>query len=451
MSAEPIGREEARAVVEAALDLKGADDVEVLFVHEWGGLTRFADSAIHQSTWREDTGLRIRVVTGNRVGVASTNEFTTDGAAKAARSALELAGTSAPDPAFPGLAPPAEAPDRPGAYDQATAEMSPAARAEAVAVLIAQADEGFHAAGAFETQAMEAAVVNTEGQFCYSASTKATVTTVVSGGQGGAGFADDAAAAAASIDTEDVGRRAFAKARDSQNPRDLEPGTYPVVLEPAAVTTLAAFLSYLGFGGRSIAEGKSCFSGRLNERVVSERISMYDDALSPDTMGLPFDFEGTPKQRVDLVKDGVVLGGVHDRRSAAQAGIASTGHALPPPNTEGAFPLNLFMAPGQASGDDLVAGLDRGLLVSRFHYSNIVHPKEAVITGMTRDGTWWVEDGKIAHPVKNLRFTQSIVQALAGVEDVGRDTTLASEFFFEASRVPALRISAFTFTGKSDH
>jgi predicted Zn-dependent protease len=449
--AELVGRDEARTVAEAALDLRGADGVEILFAHEWGGLTRFADSSIHQSTWREDTGLRIRVVTGNRVGVASTNDFSKDGAAKAARSALELAQTAAPDPQFPGLAPPAEVPERPGAYDPATAEMSPEGRAEAVETLVGQCGEGFHAAGAYETQAMEAAVINTEGQFCYAASTKAALTTVVSGGESGAGFADDAAPAATGIDPEDVGKRAFQKAHDSQRPRDLQPGRYEVVLEPAAVTTLAAFLSYLGFGGRAITEGKSCFSGRIGEKLLSERVSMYDDAMSPDTMGLPFDFEGTPKTRVDLVTDGVVLGGVHDRRSAAQAGVESTGHALPPPNPEGAFPLNLFMQPGEDSVEQMVGQMSRGLLVSRFHYSNIVHPKEAIITGMTRDGTWWVEDGKIAYPVKNLRFTQSIIDALAQVEQVGKDTQLATEFFFEASRVPALRISSFHFTGKSDH
>ncbi|HVM10848.1 MAG TPA: TldD/PmbA family protein [Actinomycetota bacterium] len=446
----PIGPDEARSVAEAALDLKGAE-VEVLFAHEWGGLTRFAESSIHQSTWREDTGLRIRVVAGGRVGVTATNDFTKDGAAKAARSALELAETAAPDPRFPGLAPPAEVPERPGAYDDATAGATPEERAEAVEALVGRCGAGFHAAGAYETTAMEAAILNSEGHFCYAASTKATVTTVVSGGEGGAGFADAASTRRADIDPAEVGARAAAKAEGSQRPRDLDPGRYEVVLEPAAVTTLAAFLAYMGFGGRMIAEGRSCFSGRLGEQLMAPSVTIYDDALSPETIGLPFDFEGTPKRRVDLVRDGVILGGVHDRRSAAEAGTASTGHALPPPNPEGPFPLNLFMAPGEATVEEMVGGVERGLLVSRFHYSNIVHPTEAVITGMTRDGTWWIEGGEIAYPVKNLRFTQSIIEALHDVVDVGRETHLASEFFFEASRVPPLRIGSFQFTGKSDH
>lgn len=446
-----IGRDDARAVAEAALDVRGADGVEVLLIHEWGGLTRFAESAIHQSTAREETGLRVRVVSDGRVGVASTNDMTKEGAVAAARDALELAQIAAPDPLFPGLSPPAEVRERPDAFDEDTAATGPESRAEAVARVVGRLGEGYMAAGAYETSASEVALLNTEGQFAYAAATRASLTTVASGGDGGSGFAEAAAARAADLDPEAVGDRAFAKARDSQAPRDLDPGTYEVVLEPAAVATLVGFLSYMGFGGRALAEGRSCFSGRVGEKLMSERVSIWDDALSPLTLGLPFDFEGTPKRRVDLVGRGVVLGAVHDRRSARQAGTESTGHALPPPNPEGPFPLNLFLGEGDASLEDMVAATERGLLVTRFHYSNIVHPREAVITGMTRDGTWLIEGGEIAYPVKNFRFTQSIIEALRDVEMVGSRSELASEFFFEASRVPALRISAFSFTGKSDH
>jgi PmbA protein len=446
-----LGPNEIRRSADAALDLPGADGVEVLVMHEWGGLTRFADSAIHQSTARENTGVKVRAVTGGQVGVASSNDLSPDGARGAATSALELARMAAPDPQFPGLAPGAEVTERPGAFDRATAETTPEDRAEGVAALVAACREGFHAAGAFDTIATEVAVGNTEGQFCYGSLTQAQITTVVSGGDGGAGFAEVTEPRASALDPGAIGARAFAKARDSQSPRDLEPGRYEVVLEPAATATLLGFLAYLGFGGRAIAEGRSCFSGRIGEKLVSDRITIVDDALSPLTIGLPFDFEGTPKRRVELIRGGVVEGGVHDRRSAGQAGTESTGHALPPPNPMGALPLNLFLEPDDAGLDDMIRAVGRGLLVSRFHYSNVVHPRDAVITGMTRDGTWLIEDGEIRHPVKNFRFTQSIIDALRDVEMVGRDTELASEFFFSASRVPALKISSFQFTGKSDH
>jgi PmbA protein len=446
-----IGPDDARAVTEAALDLPGADGVEVLFFHEWGGLTRFARSSIHQSTWREDTGLRIRVIAGGRVGVASSNDFSKEGARHMAASALELAQVAAPDPQFPGLAPRAEVPEKPGAFHEPTAQTSPEQRAEGVADLFGQVDDGFHTAGAFQTTAVEVALANTEGQFCYGPYTQASVSTVVSGGDGGSGAADTTAGTTEQVDAEEVGRRAFQKARDGQRARDIEPGRYDVVLEPMAVDTLVAFLAYMGFSGRAIHEGRSTFSGKEGQQVAASSIDIYDDALSPLTLGLPFDFEGTPKRRIDLIERGVFRSGVHDRRSAKMAGTESTGHALPPPNPEGAFPLNLFMGTGSASLEEMVAGTARGLLITKFHYSNVVHPIETTITGMTRDGTWLIENGQIAYPVKNLRFTQSILEALTNVEMVGRESVLASEFFFSASRVPALKISNFNFTSVSDH
>jgi PmbA protein len=446
-----LGSDAIRDVASAALEVPGADAIEALLIHEWSGLTRFAESAIHQSTAKEDTALRVRAVSQGRVGIAATNDLSKKGAEEAARNALELAKVAAPDPMFAGVTPPTDIPQRANGYDEPTAEATPHQRAETVAELIGHAGKGFHAAGAFETQASEVALANTEGHFCYAPSTQTTLTTVVSGGAGGTGFAEITASGIEQVDATAVGRRAFEKAKDSQDRGDLEPGHYEVVLEPAAVATLLGFLAYLGFGGRSIAEGRSCFSGRIGERLMSERVSIYDDAQSPLTIALPFDFEGSPKRRVELVDGGVVRGGVHDRRSAKQAGTESTGHALPPPNPEGPFPLNLFLEPGESSLDEMIGATQRGLLVTRFHYSNIVHPMEAIITGMTRDGTWLIEDGEVKQPVKNFRFTQSIVEALRNVEQVGSETELASEFFFSSSRVPALRISSFQFTGKSDH
>jgi predicted Zn-dependent protease len=448
--AGPIGPEEVRQVADAALGVRGVDGVEVLFVHEWGGLTRFASSAIHQSTWKEDTAVRVRVVSGDRIGISATNAFDEEGARAAAERAREMATVAAPDPHFPGLAPPAAPPAKEGAFDEATASASPAARSEAVATLIAQTD-GMSASGAYETTAVEVAVANTEGQFAWAPQTQASLSTVVNADEGGTGFAEGFAPRAGDLDPSDVGRRAADKARSSRGPRDVEPGTYEVVLEPAATSTLVAFLTFLGFGGRAILEGRSCLSGKEGRTVAAPTVSIWDDALSPETLGLPFDFEGTPRRRVDLIRDGVFLGGVHDRRSAKLAGTESTGHGLPPPNPEGAFPLNVFMAPGDATVDEMVAATTRGILITRFHYSNVVHPIESVITGMTRDGTWMIEDGEIAYPIKNLRFTQSILDALSTTSMIGRETALASEFFFSASRVPALKIDAFHFSGRSDH
>jgi PmbA protein len=446
----PLGPDEVRRIADAALDLPGVDGVEVLFMHEWGGLTRFASSSIHQSTWREDTAVSVRVVDGARIGVASTNEFTPVGARGAAASAAEMARVVGPDQLFPGLAPKAAVPELDG-FDEATAATSPTSRADAVAELVGRCPDGFTAAGAFETTAMELAIANSEGQFCWAPSSLASITTVVSGGDGGNGFAETFAARASDVDAGAIGERAAGKAVASQRPRDLDPGRHTVVLEPSAVSTLVGFLAWIGFGGRTLVEGRSCFSGKEGQVVAAPTISIYDDALSPQTLGAPFDFEGVPHRRLDLIRGGVFLGGVYDMRTAKEADTETTGHALPPPNPEGPFPLNLFLAPGDSSVEEMIRATERGVLVTRFHYSNVVHPVESTITGMTRDGTFLIEDGEIAHPVKNFRFTQSILEALTNTTAVGRDTELASEFFFSASRVPALRIEGFHFSGRSDH
>ena len=445
-----VGPDEIRRVVAGALELPGTDAVEVLFLHEWGGLTRFASSSIHQSTWREDTGLRIRVVRGGRIGVAATNDLTPEGALKAARSAREMADVVAPDPLFPGLAPVDPLEDASG-FDEATADTSPARRAEGVAELVGRCAAGFTAAGALETVGSEVAVANTEGQFCWAPTTQASVTTVISGGEGGNGFAEVFAGSLAEIDPSAIGERANAKAVTSQGPRDLDAGRYTVVLEPSAVSTIVGFLAYIGLGGRLLFEGRSPLSGREGETVAAESVTLVDDARRDGTLGIPFDFEGVPRQRVPMIQDGVFKGGVFDLRTGKEAGAATTGHALPAPNPEGPFPLNVFLEPGGSSVEDMIASTERGVLVTRFHYSNVVHAVESTITGMARDGTFLIEGGEVAHPVKNFRFTQSILEALTNTTMIGRDTELASEFFFSASRVPALKVESFNFSGRSDH
>jgi PmbA protein len=445
-----IGEDRFLAVAEAALDVRGVDGVEVLYTHEWGGLTRFANSEIHQSTFREDTGLRVRVVSRNRTGVASSNDFSERGAREATASAKEMAGVAAPDPLFPGLAPKADVPQVDRFFD-GTADATPASRAEAVATLIERCPPGFVAAGAFETAAAELGIANSEGQICWSPGTMASLTTVITGGEHGSGFAESFSGSIGAVDPEALGKRAADKADRSQRPVALDPGTYPVVLEPAAVATLAGFLAYVGFGGRGYIEDRSCFSGKSGQPVAAPSISIWDDGADPRTLGATFDFEGVPRQRVDLIKDGVFLDAVYDLRTGKQTGRPSTGHGLPAPNPEGPFPLNLFMAEGDASLDDMIRSTQRGVLISRFHYSNVVNPIESSITGMTRDGTFLIERGEIVGPIMNLRFTQSIIDALTNVSLVGRQAELASEFFFSASRVPALKIEEFHFSGRSDH
>jgi len=446
-----IGEDRFREVADAALNLEGVDGVEVLGIHEWSGLTRFANSEIHQSTASEDTGIRVRVVTDGRVGVVATNAFTPEGAAAAAGSAKELAEVAGPDPMWPGLAPAADHP-RVDRFDEATASADPETRAEAVASLVGRCPPDAVAAGAYETRAAEVAIANTAGQRCWAPWTQATLTTVMSGA-GGDGFAELTVGSIGEIDGEEIGDRAADKALRSRNPSPIDPGSYTVVLEPSATATIVGFLAWIGFAGREYIEGRSCFSGKAGEQVAAPTVSIWDDATDPGTIGVGFDFEGTPRRKVDLIRDGVFLDAVYDRRTARQRGSASgsTGHGLPPPNPEGPFPLNLCMATGDASLEEMIASTERGLLVTRFHYANVVNPIESTLTGMTRDGLFLIEGGEVTTPVRNLRFTQSTIGALKAVTMVGRDAELCSEFFFSASLVPALKIDEFHFSGASDH
>jgi PmbA protein len=188
----------------------------------------------------------------------------------------------------------------------------------------------------------------------------------------------------------------------------------------------------------------------LGKRIGSELVTIVDDGRDPAGLPMAFDYEGVAKQRVPLLERGICAGVVYDAQTAAKDGVASTGHGLPAPNPYGPFPLNGVMAAGEASREELIGGLERGLLVTRFHYTNPVHPKLAIITGMTRDGTFLVEDGRIVGPVKNLRFTQSYLDAMAGVVAVARERKTLKGFLGGVV-VPALRLEGWTFTGTTEH
>jgi PmbA protein len=260
----------------------------------------------------------------------------------------------------------------------------------------------------------------------------------------GTGYAEQVAVDAATIDAPAIGREAAERARASVKPVDIEPGEYPVVLHHYAVVDLVDMLGYLGFSALAVQEDRSFWEA--GRRVASPLVSIADDGR--DAAGLPasFDAEGVPKQRLSLLDAGVCRDLAFDAQTAAKAGRASTGHGLPAPNTFGPFPTNMVMAAGDASFEDLVAGMERGLLVTRFHYTNPVHSKKVIITGMTRDGTFLVERGEVVRPVRNLRFTMSYLDALANVEAVTADRRCIRGFL-GASVVPAVRVSGFSFTG----
>jgi predicted Zn-dependent protease len=265
---------------------------------------------------------------------------------------------------------------------------------------------------------------------------------------GGSGYAESAAVDVTAIDAAEIGRQAAEKARATGNPIAVDPGEWPVVLEEYAVVDILSMLGYMGFSALAVQEERS-FS-EPGRRVGSDLVSIVDDGHDPATLPMAFDYEGVAKERVSLIDRGVCRDVVFDAQTAARAGRASTGHGLPAPNPYGPFPLNMAMAAGDTPREQLVRGLDRGLLVTRFHYTNPVHPKLAIVTGMTRDGTFYVENGEIKGPVRNLRFTQSYLEALAATSAISRERrTLKGDF--GGVLVPAIRVDSWNFTGATEH
>jgi PmbA protein len=440
-----VAAERALALAEAA----GADEAEAVVSADEARLTRFANSEIHQNVAETNESLNLRVAIGRRVGVASSNRLDDEGLRRLADTAVAIARNSAELEDWAGLPEPTPIAEIPAAWSEATAGSTPEQRAEAVRAVIAEADAvGVRAFGSYSTSAEGLAVANSKGIRADQRRTTSQLLTVMMAADGGSGYAEAAGVDATTIDAEAVGREAAAKARATANPVSIDPGDWPVVLEEYAVVDLLATLAYVGFSALAVLEERSFAEpGRV---IGSELVTIVDDAMDPGAMPMAFDYEGVAKQRVVLVERGVCRDVVWDAQTAARGGRHSTGHGLPAPNPYGPFPLNMVMSPGAASRDELIGGLDRGLLVTRFHYTNPVHPKLAIVTGMTRDGTFLVEDGRIVGPVRNLRFTQSYLAALAGTVAVGRDRrTLRGDF--GGVLVPAVRIDAWTFTGATEH
>ena len=397
----------------------GAAEAEAVVMREDGALTRFANSEIHQNVAQREVAVNLRVVIGKRVGVASSGRSDDEGLRTLAATAVAIARVVEELPDWGGLAEPRPMEGAVDGFDADTATATPEFRAGAVREVIAAADAaGVTAYGSFSTGTDATAVANSNGVRVAGSRTTAHLITVSMGEAGGTGYAEAAAVDATAIDPGAIGREAAEKARASANAVAIEHGDYPVVLEEYAVVDLLDMLGYLGFSALAVQEERSFFEP--GKRIGSDLVTIRDDGADPAGLPMAFDYEGLPKQRVELVERGTCRNVVYDVQTAAREGVASTGHGLPAPNPYGPFPLNMVMEPGDATRDELIGGLDRGLLVTRFHYTNPVHPKLAIVTGMTRDGTFLVEGGRIVGPVRNLRYTQSYLDALRGAVAVGR-------------------------------
>jgi PmbA protein len=445
-----FGERHAKELCDQVLKQSGSDAVEVMLSFGDSALTRFANNTIHQNVAERNANIIVRCHVDQRLGTAITNRLDEKGLVETVEKARSNARASAVDPDHVGLAEPANY-ETVGSYDQATAELSPATRAQEVGVVCRiAAEKGLNASGAFSSGAEEVAFANSQGLFAYHAATKADFQTVVMS-EDSSSRTHQSAWRAADIPVTRLGIEAIDKAEKGRNPRDIEPGAYTVILDHYVTEDLLNGLNFYGMGAQAVQEGRSWMNDRLGEKVMSEMISIWDDGLDPQGMPMPFDFEGTPKRHVDLVKEGVAIQPVYDRYTAKKSGTQSTGHALPP-TMRGFGPIgtNLFMATGGSTLEEMIASTEKGLYINRFWYTRLVHPRDCVVTGMTRDGVYLIENGELAYPVKNLRFTHSYVGALADVEAVGKEShLLLGEFGGFAVRVPALKVHSFNFTGKT--
>ncbi|MBI4297736.1 MAG: TldD/PmbA family protein [Chloroflexi bacterium] len=438
-----------KRVTDLALAHSKADQTEVILIATDLALTRFANNYIHQNIAQKDTTLSIRAVVGKKVGIVSANSLESEAVRRAVETAQELARHQVENQDFRSLPVPRPISQVDG-FVEATARLTPAARARMAGVVCRRAKEaGLVAAGSISRVVSRVVVANSLGLFAQHASTSAEMTALVMG-DSGSGYAHRLCVDAAQMDAESVAEEAVGRARRGQNPIALPPGEYPVVLQPYAVSDILDFFGYLSFGAQAYHEGRSFMSGKLGQRAMGENIRIWDDGLSLETVPFPFDFEGVPKRRVDFILDGMAKEVCYDSYTAGKEGKESTGHALPPEfATFGPMPGHLFLGVGDAPLEDMVSRLDKGLLVTRFHYTRVVEPMRVMMTGMTRDGTFLVERGAIVAPVKNLRFTQSYLEAMNRVEAIGCDARLVRTAG-GPNFVPALKIAGWNFTGATE-
>ena len=434
-------------------------------------LTRFANSAIHQNVADETTTVRLQVHADGRTATGSTSRTGDDGLRDLVGRVLGAVRVAPVDAGWPGLAPAAPPAGEPG-YDPATADAGPDERAARVRAFV-EAAGGLETAGYCRTTTWTVGFAHSAGQAAWSRTTEAALDGIARGGGGVDGVARIAGVRLADLDGHALGARAAAKARAGVDPVELPPDRYPVVLEPGAVADLLLNLALYGFNGKSYAERRSFVE--LGAEQFDPKVTIVDDPVNPDHPGWAFDAEGTPKRRLTLVDAGTTVAVAHDRRTAAKVGgdAVSTGHAMPGGASFGAVPLNLGLLPaagadGPALGADgpgtgadtpaevdpaaadLVRGLERGLLVTDLWYTRVLDPKSLVVTGLTRNGVWLVEDGVPTRPVRNLRFTQSYPRALApgAVRGVGRSATLLPTGWGTGWwSAPALHLASWNFTG----
>ncbi len=438
-----LSQAELHHIAEKIFRFSEADETEVFIDATSDALTRFANNTIHQNVAEQTLSISVRTVFEGRTARATTNKTDAESLRRLVAASSALARSEPRDPDLLPMPGPQKYPKL-HRYFETTAAVTPVDRARAIAeVATTAARNGQTAAGIFSTGATQSAIANSRGLFARYEQTRAEFSITILESDS-SGWAKANAADVAVIDPRALAARAAQKAEASRAPREIAPGHFTVILEPAAVLDLVGSLFY-DFAATAVLDQRSCLTERMGKQVLGQNITLWDDVCHPLQLGAPFDGEGLPRQKVLLVERGVPRNLVYARATAKKMNAKPTGHGIPLPNEWGEAPVNLVFEGGESSREEMIASTGRGILVTRCWYIREVDPYEKVLTGMTRDGTFLVEGGQAVAGIRNFRFNQSILAMLSNVEMLGPAVRATGEEAFEMV-VPSMKVRDFHFT-----
>jgi predicted Zn-dependent protease len=462
-----LTREQAADIFNRVRKYSSADEVEVLFSSGRFALTRFANNTIHQNVEEENHTVSVRTAFGGRTARASTNRFDDDSLRRVVESSESLAKVQHPDPDLLPMPDSREAAGStgdttvstlavPSRHFEQTAAITPQLRADGVRKIVEVAKKhNLTTAGIFSSSESVEGIFNSRGLSNWHTQTLAEVSITMLGTDS-SGWQKADSPDVANLDPLRMAEIAAEKAINAAHPAELPAGKYTVILEPSAALDIVGFM-FWDFSGIAILDQRSFLNDRIGSKLFGENITIWDDVAHPLQTGSPFDSEGMRRQRVPLVEKGVVKRVVYARGTAARmknsefknkvGPITATGHGFPLPNEIGEMPLNIVFAAPQnpKTLDEMIASTERGILVTRLWYIREVEPYEKIVTGMTRDGTFLVENGKVRQGVRNFRFNQSLIQMLSSVEAMSVPLRSCGEESFDMV-VPAMKIRDFNFT-----
>jgi predicted Zn-dependent protease len=441
-----MAERELRSIVDTVLRVAksiGVAETEVHVDETISALTRFANNGIHQNVAEHTLNVSVRTQVEQRTARATTNRTDEDSLRAAVEASLSLAHSQPKNPNL--LAMPGKQRYRGvNRFIKQTAMLTPEDRARAVRRACDLAvKKGQTAAGIFSSAQSQSVMGNSRGLVAAYRDTHAVFSITMQEGSA-ASWAKENAANVADIDPQRLAVRASDKAHRATDAHELAPGRYTLILEPAAVLDLVGFLFY-DFAATALRDKRSCFNERMGKQLFGKNISIVDDVYHPLQLGAPYDGEGIPRERVQLVDGGVPKKLVYSRASAKLAKKKPTGHGFMLPNEYGEAPMNLVFSGGKASLEEMIASTERGLLVTRLWYIREVDPYEKIMTGMTRDGLFLVEKGRVGSAVRNFRFNQSVLETLRNVEMMGPAVRATGEEAFEMV-VPAMKVRDFQFS-----